>query len=68
MHACAPVLRLTVFNTRLSRGFLLGSLVEERIPVPQLLARVFLWKPQHPTIGENRLHKLQLQKQAADLC
>lgn len=46
VHVCAPVLRLTVFSTRLSSGFLLGSLVEERIPVPQLLARVFLWKPQ----------------------
>lgn len=42
------VLHLTVFNTRLSRGFRLGSLVEERIPVPQLLARVFLWKPKQP--------------------
>lgn len=42
----APGSRLTVFNTRLSSGFLLGSLVEERIPVPQLLASVFLWKPQ----------------------
>lgn len=35
-------LRFTAFRTLLSRGFLLGSLVEERIPVPQLLARVFL--------------------------
>lgn len=35
-------LRLTALRTLLSRGFLLGSLVEERIPVPQLLAKVFL--------------------------
>lgn len=34
-------LRLTALRTLLSRGFLLGSLVEERIPVPQLLAKVF---------------------------
>lgn len=46
VHVCVRFLRLTVFNTRLSRGFLLGSLVEERIPVPQLLAKVFLWRPQ----------------------
>lgn len=42
---CVFVLRFTVFNTRLSRGFRLGSLVDERIPVPQLLAKVFLWIP-----------------------
>lgn len=33
---------LTACRTLLSRGFRLGSLVEERMPVPQLLARVFL--------------------------
>lgn len=35
-------LHFTALRTLLSRGFLLGSLVEDRIPVPQLLASVFL--------------------------
>lgn len=39
-------LHLTALRTRLSRGFLLGSLVEDRIPVPQLLASVFLQERQ----------------------
>lgn len=34
--------RFTAFRTRLSKGLRLGSLVEDRMPVPQLLARVFL--------------------------
>lgn len=34
--------RFTAFKTLLSKGFLLGSLVEERIPVPQLFANVLL--------------------------
>lgn len=42
-------LRFTAFRTLLSKGFLLGSLVEERIPVPQLLARVFLQERQSST-------------------
>lgn len=33
---------LTACSTLLSRGLRLGSLVDERMPVPQLLARVFL--------------------------
>lgn len=33
---------LTAWRTRLSSGLRLGSLVEERMPVPQLLASVFL--------------------------
>lgn len=33
---------MTACNTRLSSGLRLGSLVEERMPVPQLLARVLL--------------------------
>lgn len=33
---------LTACRTLLSRGLRLGSLVDERMPVPQLLARVFL--------------------------
>lgn len=33
---------LTAWSTLLSRGLRLGSLVDERMPVPQLLARVFL--------------------------
>lgn len=52
---CVSVLHLTVFNTRLSRGFRLGSLVEERIPVPQLLARVFLWSHNNPISMYTRL-------------
>lgn len=39
-------LHLTALRTLLSRGFLLGSLVEDRIPVPQLLASVFLQERQ----------------------
>lgn len=35
---------LTACSTRLSRGLRLGSLVEERMPVPQLFARVLLSK------------------------
>lgn len=35
-------LRFTALRTRLSRGLRLGSLVDERMPVPQLLASVFL--------------------------
>lgn len=35
-------LHLTEWRTRLSRGLRFGSFVEERIPVPQLLARVLL--------------------------
>ena len=42
-------LHLTALSTRLSSGFLLGSLVEERMPVPQLLAKVFLWEPRRRT-------------------
>lgn len=33
---------MTACRTRLSSGFRLGSLVDERMPVPQLLARVLL--------------------------
>lgn len=33
---------LTAWSTRLSSGLRLGSFVEERMPVPQLLASVFL--------------------------
>lgn len=44
-------LRLTALRTLLSRGFLLGSLVEERMPVPQLLAKVFLERSTKPTPG-----------------
>ena len=36
------LLRFTAFRTRLSSGLRLGSLVDERMPVPQLLASVFL--------------------------
>lgn len=35
-------LRFTALRTRLSSGLRLGSLVEERMPVPQLFASVFL--------------------------
>lgn len=45
-------LHLTALRTLLSKGFLLGSLVEDRIPVPQLLARVFLWVKQRDILGE----------------
>lgn len=45
-------LHLTALRTLLSKGFLLGSLVEDRIPVPQLLARVFLWGRQKDILGE----------------
>ena len=38
----ALLLRFTAFRTRLSSGLRLGSLVDERMPVPQLLASVFL--------------------------
>jgi hypothetical protein len=37
-----PHSHLTAWRTRLSSGLRLGSLVEERMPVPQLLASVFL--------------------------
>lgn len=40
--APALLLRFTAFRTRLSSGLRLGSLVDERMPVPQLLASVFL--------------------------
>lgn len=36
------LLHFTAFRTRLSSGLRLGSLVDERMPVPQLLANVFL--------------------------
>lgn len=45
---------LTACRTLLSRGLRLGSLVDERMPVPQLLARVFLIHQ-----NENRLHRTQ---------
>lgn len=38
----SPYSHLTACRTRLSSGLRLGSLVEERMPVPQLLASVFL--------------------------
>lgn len=47
-------LRLTALRTLLSRGFLLGSLVEERIPVPQLLAKVFLQGYRVNTRGQSQ--------------
>lgn len=47
-------LRLTALRTLLSRGFLLGSLVEERIPVPQLLAKVFLQGHRVNTRGQSQ--------------
>lgn len=47
-------LRFTALRTLLSRGFLLGSLVEERIPVPQLLAKVFLQGYRVNTRGQSQ--------------
>lgn len=47
-------LRLTALRTLLSRGFLLGSLVEDRIPVPQLLAKVFLQGYRVNTRGQSQ--------------
>lgn len=47
-------LRLTALRTLLSRGFLLGSLVEERMPVPQLLAKVFLQGCKVNTRGQSQ--------------
>lgn len=44
---------LTALRTLLSKGFLLGSLVEERIPVPQLLAKVFLQGTRTNTRGQS---------------
>lgn len=47
-------LHLTALRTLLSRGFLLGSLVEERMPVPQLLAKVFLQEHSVNTRGQSQ--------------
>lgn len=49
-------LHLTALRTLLSKGFLLGSLVEDRIPVPQLLARVFLWGGQRESLERGPGH------------
>lgn len=48
-------LRFTALRTRLSSGLRLGSLVDERMPVPQLLASVFLAEGQ----GERQSEALQ---------
>lgn len=45
---------MTALRTLLSRGFLLGSLVEERMPVPQLLAKVFLERYRINTRGQSQ--------------
>lgn len=45
---------LTACSTLLSRGLRLGSLVDDRIPVPQLLARVFLMHQKWKRVTQNR--------------
>lgn len=51
---------MTACRTLLSRGFRLGSLVEERMPVPQLLARVFL-------MGQNKNSKRDFKSNHSNL-